>query len=64
MKAPTKGAAIKQGRAAVLLAGEATPISFKLMNLKMVLDYIFLFNAYCKTKHTYTLWHDTYDFVL
>lgn len=36
VKAPTKGAAIKQGRAAVLLAGEAKPISFKLMNHKIV----------------------------
>eukprot|EP00729_Bicosta_minor_P012138 gene12138-biopygen30069 len=33
--APTEGAAIKQGRAAVLLDGEAAPISFKLMNLQL-----------------------------
>eukprot|EP00729_Bicosta_minor_P032534 gene32534-biopygen631 len=33
--APTEGAAIKPGRAAVLLDGEATPISFKLKNLQL-----------------------------
>eukprot|EP00729_Bicosta_minor_P032566 gene32566-biopygen11449 len=33
--APTEGAAIKQGRAAVLLDGEAAPISFKLKNLQL-----------------------------
>eukprot|EP00729_Bicosta_minor_P013105 gene13105-biopygen14214 len=33
--APTEGAAIKQGRAAVLLDGEAAPISFKLKNLQI-----------------------------
>ena len=32
--APTEGAAIKPGRAAVLLDGEAAPISFKLKNLR------------------------------
>ena len=32
---PTEGAAIKPGRAAVLLDGEAAPISFKLMNLRV-----------------------------
>ena len=32
---PTEGAAIKHGRAAVLLDGEAAPISFKLMNLQI-----------------------------
>eukprot|EP00729_Bicosta_minor_P032721 gene32721-biopygen18480 len=33
--APTEGAAIKPGRAAVLLDGEAAPISFKLKNLQI-----------------------------
>eukprot|EP00729_Bicosta_minor_P004601 gene4601-biopygen13990 len=33
--APTEGAAIKPGRAAVLLDGEAAPISFKLKNLQL-----------------------------
>ena len=33
--APTVGAAIKPGRAAVLLDGEAAPISFKLKNLRV-----------------------------
>eukprot|EP00729_Bicosta_minor_P032786 gene32786-biopygen6813 len=33
--APTEGAAIKPDRAAVLLAGEAAPISFKLKNLQL-----------------------------
>jgi len=33
--APTDGAAIKPGRAAVLLDGEAAPISFKLKNLQI-----------------------------
>ena len=33
--APTEFAAIKPGRAAVLLDGEAAPISFKLMNLRV-----------------------------
>eukprot|EP00729_Bicosta_minor_P032571 gene32571-biopygen12476 len=33
--APTEGAAIKQGRAAVLLDGEAAPIAFKLKNLQI-----------------------------
>ena len=32
---PTDGAAIKPGRAAVLLDGEAAPISFKLKNLQI-----------------------------
>ena len=32
---PTESAAIKQGRAAVLLDGEAAPISFKLKNLQL-----------------------------
>eukprot|EP00729_Bicosta_minor_P032625 gene32625-biopygen27452 len=32
---PTEGVAIKPGRAAVLLDGEAAPISFKLMNLRV-----------------------------
>jgi len=32
---PTEGAAIKPGRAAVLLDGEAAPISFKLKNLRV-----------------------------
>eukprot|EP00729_Bicosta_minor_P032586 gene32586-biopygen10500 len=32
---PTEGAAIKPGRAAVLLDGEAAPISLKLMNLRV-----------------------------
>ena len=32
---PAQGAAIKPGRAAVLLDGEAAPISFKLMNLRV-----------------------------
>ena len=32
---PTEGAAIKPGRAAVLLDGEVAPISFKLMNLRV-----------------------------
>ena len=32
---PTEGAAIKPGRAAVLLDGEGAPISFKLMNLQI-----------------------------
>eukprot|EP00729_Bicosta_minor_P010885 gene10885-biopygen23005 len=34
---PTEGAAIKPGRAAVLLDGEAAPISFKLKNLQIYL---------------------------
>jgi len=32
---PAEGAAIKPGRAAVLLDGEAAPISFKLMNVRL-----------------------------
>ena len=32
---PTEGVAIKPGRAAVLLDGEAAPISFKLMNVRV-----------------------------
>ena len=32
---PTEGAAIKPGRVAVLLDGEAEPISFKLMNVRV-----------------------------
>lgn len=34
--APREGVAIKPGRAAVLLDGEAKPISFKAMNLRIV----------------------------
>eukprot|EP00729_Bicosta_minor_P011824 gene11824-biopygen25110 len=34
--APTEGAAIKPGRAIVLLDGDSAPISFKLKNLKLV----------------------------
>lgn len=34
--APQEGVAIKPGRAAVLLDGEAKPISFKAMNLRIV----------------------------
>eukprot|EP00729_Bicosta_minor_P007502 gene7502-biopygen19925 len=33
---PAEGAAIKRGRAAVLLDGDAAPISFKLKNLKLI----------------------------
>ena len=32
---PTDGAVVKPGRVAVLLDGAATPISFKLMNLRV-----------------------------
>ena len=33
--APPEGTAVKPGRVAVLLEGAATPISFKLMNLRL-----------------------------
>eukprot|EP00729_Bicosta_minor_P020177 gene20177-biopygen10446 len=45
--APAEGAAIKPGRAAVLLDGEVAPISFKLMNLRVHPSFFLKYKELC-----------------